>query len=203
MLIALHEGCGQLSSFLKLIMNHGSEDKDDKVKSRICPYKNQTNCSWSSLTIAQTNRWKDVPWQHSIFHISVRLDSLTCPFKIHQPFRESTTDTERVNSSTPSRLVPYIKAAVASDVQVIGMAWRGRTDLYTFFGEEEGFYIYFFSPPQWGFMKNVSSVAAAAAGSNKGCTEEQRHLSLCLRAMVSPQNLFIFNYTLIRLTWVK
>lgn len=146
---------------------------------------------------------KDVPWQHSIFHISVRLDSLTCPFKIHQPFRESTTDTERVNSSTPSRLVPYIKAAVASDVQVIGMAWRGRTDLYTFFGEEEGFYIYFFSPPQWGFMKNVSSVAAAAAGSNKGCTEEQRHLSLCLRAMVSPQNLFIFNYTLIRLTWVK
>lgn len=165
--------------------------------------KNQRNCSWSSLTIARTNQlrglshWnvvaKDVPWQHSIFHIGVRLDSLTCPFKIHQPFRESTTNTERVNSSTPSRLVPYIKAAVASDVQVIGMAWRGRTDLYTFFGEREGFYIYFFSPPQWGFMKNVSSVAAAAAGSNKSCTEEQRHLSLCLRAMVSPQNLFIFN----------
>lgn len=105
--------------------------------------KQQTHCSWSSLTPAGTNQlgashvdaWsqRHATRQRSILHVSVRLDSLTCPFKIRQPFRKSTTSTERVHSSTPSRLVPYIRAAVASDVQVIGMAWRGRTDLNKFF----------------------------------------------------------------------
>lgn len=46
---------------------------------------------------------KDVTWQHWIFHISVRLDYLTCSFDIHQSFQQFAQNTELVNSFKPPK----------------------------------------------------------------------------------------------------